>query len=640
MSSDRISHLRRTLLVVSAVTTMWALVVALTGGFVVEVLGVMVSSRNVRNPAIVAFVSGVVGWALPMPNRRQALLDAWHRWMGCVTSVSTRWPWLRLVDLAALVAVAGAWLLVEVWASGRPLWVDEQMIALNLRDRSIGGLAGPLWLGQSAPFGWLAIQRGVLRLFGTGEAALRLVPMLFGALTLAVAVWAGRRWMGLVGAAMFVALCAFAPWLAHYPLELKHYSADAFWGLLLPVLAVWTLEAAEPRGLRRRVALWWVAAALGHWMANGALLVVPACALVMGALVWRRAGRREMLAFAGFGLVWLLSFGLHFALSIRHTLANPFLRDYWAAGVPPAATRASATLAWLGAQLEPLAANPGGTAHWATFWALAVFGFVFARGSLGMILAAVPLSAFALSATRMVPLHDRLALWIVPALYFGAALAADGSLRLARAASTRRSPWRLFVSLVVAVAGLAVCSDVLARGMAGYRSRGTPESNHGLYDRAAVQWLMDRRQSGDALITTGLGLPAIWWYGAVPLADGDPPGSRQPDGGAIFEASYASGADCQRNQLRGTLEGERRVLVYTGFPDQPAGFHELLLQHLSELGTVVQTRWFGDTSRAAVVDLSASPDAAAGERAIAPDGAPSDKAVRDGCVAVRPGARW
>ena len=39
------------------------------------------------------------------------------------------------------------------------MWVDEEMIALNLRDRGWLDLAGPLWLGQTAPLGWLALQR-------------------------------------------------------------------------------------------------------------------------------------------------------------------------------------------------------------------------------------------------------------------------------------------------------------------------------------------------------------------------------------------------------------------------------------------------------------------------------------------------
>src|SRR5438034_6159469 len=93
---------------------------------------------------------------------------------------SSRW-----FTAALIIALVGAGLEIFQWAWARPLWLDEQMIALNLRDRRLVDLAGPLWLGQSAPLGWLAVQRAAVLLLGTSERALRLVPILFGLGTLA-----------------------------------------------------------------------------------------------------------------------------------------------------------------------------------------------------------------------------------------------------------------------------------------------------------------------------------------------------------------------------------------------------------------------------------------------------------------------
>src|SRR5262245_51411590 len=96
------------------------------------------------------------------------------------------------------------------------LWLDEEMIAINLRDRSFAGLAGPLSLAQAAPYGWLAMQRAVLLVFGPGERALRFLPMAFGVATLATAVWIGRRWMRTAGATALAFLCAFGQWLSFH----------------------------------------------------------------------------------------------------------------------------------------------------------------------------------------------------------------------------------------------------------------------------------------------------------------------------------------------------------------------------------------------------------------------------------------
>lgn len=57
------------------------------------------------------------------------------------------------LGVATLIAMLGAGLLIYQWAGATPLWLDEEMRALNLRDRSLPGLDGPLWLAQSAPAG-------------------------------------------------------------------------------------------------------------------------------------------------------------------------------------------------------------------------------------------------------------------------------------------------------------------------------------------------------------------------------------------------------------------------------------------------------------------------------------------------------
>ena len=107
-------------------------------------------------------------------------------------------------------------------------------------------------LGQSAPLGWLALQRAVILTFGTGELALRLVPVAFGMATVVAAVAVGRRWLSPVTAAGFVLVCAFGLWLEHYRFEVKHYTVDAFCGLMLPALAVWTTEAPDAAARTRR----------------------------------------------------------------------------------------------------------------------------------------------------------------------------------------------------------------------------------------------------------------------------------------------------------------------------------------------------------------------------------------------------
>jgi hypothetical protein len=133
--------------------------------------------------------------------------------------------------IPTLTALAGAAVLIYWTSTARPLWVDEEMLLLNVRDRAFSELAGPLWLDQSAPLGWLAMERLALLTLGTGERAVRLLTVIFGTATLLTGAWIGRRWMSPFGATVLVLLCAIGEWLVFFTLELKHYSADTFFAL-------------------------------------------------------------------------------------------------------------------------------------------------------------------------------------------------------------------------------------------------------------------------------------------------------------------------------------------------------------------------------------------------------------------------
>src|SRR5205814_1219019 len=161
------------------------------------------------------------------------------------------------------------------------------------------------------------------------ERALRLVPVMFGIATLAAAWWIGRRWLGLRGATALALLCATGRWLTFYFLELKQYSADAFFALLLPALAVRTIETGG------RALAFWIAAAAALWLANGAVFVAPACAIVMAAFAARTAGWRRAVAVLWPSAIWLVSFLVHYVVALRPALGSAYLQSTWAFALPP-----------------------------------------------------------------------------------------------------------------------------------------------------------------------------------------------------------------------------------------------------------------------------------------------------------------
>jgi len=544
-------------------------------------------------------------------------------------------PWL----FAMLIASAGAGVLIYFWSQARPLWVDEEMLGLNARDRSFTELAGALWMGQAAPIGWLAVERASMLALGLSERAVRAQPVMWGLMTLATVVWVGRRWLGPVGAAVLALLCAFGSHIWFFALELKQYSADTFGGLLLPVLAACVVDVSAEKSstLVRRADLWWIVAALFQWLSYGALFVTPGCAVMLVAVIWQRAGREAALRASALSLVWLLSLGLHYHFGIRYASTNAYLREYWAPAFPPYSTGFVPTLQWFAGRFDALANVPGSTRYAASFWIAFAGGLAIGlreRSTLALMLAPVVPSAFLLAAFLLVPLSDRLSLWVLPTLYIGIAIAADKGVRALRVAVDRRR-WALAtVALVWCLIVGRLCADIYRDGQWNIRTRST--TTHNLDDRRAIRALMTQRRPGDAMLVTHLGLPAVWWYGNVDLSN-ENEGASLPDGGAIFEVWHEpSSRDCGPDVLRRAVWPATGATVYLGF-ELRDHIEDLLLSRLAELGVVTTYQRFAEDGRTAVVDFRQPPMG----KLLLPGRELGHPLVRPpGCLTVTRASRW
>jgi hypothetical protein len=493
-----------------------------------------------------------------------------------------------LVHLPALVAAAGVALAVVQWAMARPLWLDEEFLAVSLRDRGITDYFEPLWLGQTAPFGWLALQRLTVLAFGAGERAIRVVPMLFGVATIGTALWIGRRWMTVTAASLLVLLCGFAYWLTYHFFEMKPYSADAFLALLMPAVAAWSVQSSRP-------AMFWIVAAVAQWFGNGALYVTPLCALTLAAILLRREGWRSAFRFSLFGLVWLGSFALNYALVLRHPASYAFFYRFWSGAFPPPSAGIVETVQWFLVQFAGFGVKPGSARYGAALWILAAAGFAAGAAAgrpLALFCATVPVAAILLTALHLVPFYERISLWVVPALYVGVALLADVALKT----MTRRSMVvRLAAALALLLAAL-LCADIAVPGAReGVARARSAADNHALDDRAAVRWLKAQKQPGDVWMTTHYGVPAIWWYAGI------------RDERIVEVGHQPEGPECREDALTPALRDAPRVLLYLGFrfDDVPPGFDDLLVGRLSQLGSIVRYRPFASASQALVIDRHA-----------------------------------
>ena len=474
-------------------------------------------------------------------------------------------------DLALIPLVVGIVAFVRRYALHAPLWGDEQMIASNIRDRGFADLAGALDYNQSAPLGWLWAQHALVAVFGTDEYVLRLLPLLAAIGTLVLGWLAGRRWLGPVGAVVLVGFLASNASLMRYSAEVKQYSGDLFWTMLLLIATMLLVERSRPTP--RQYLLWWSVAALASLFSMGAMLATPVFAVVVVVTAWLRAGWRtgwrEGLRAALPFLVWLAVFAAHYLLSLRYVVGSDRMVEFWGRlGYPPAGASVQGIAVWAWQRLDVLSADPIGLAPPGrgmgyietvspVFWLLVVLGCVAAtwrRRPFGALLAGVVLSAYALAVAEIVPLSVRLAMWILPAVFLAVGFAADAAARLTLAS----------VRAVARGTGRAV--PVLARGLAGaaavvavsvllgplFVGRATEAPPTGAHDiRDAVGWAAGQHRPGDlTLVLSGSG-HSILWYAAGTLTP-----RRE------VETIAAAGGSCPGVDLATIVAGHQRVIVY------------------------------------------------------------------------------
>ena len=81
------------------------------------------------------------------------------------------------------------------------------------------------------------------------------------------------------------------------------------------------------------------------------------------------------------------------------------------------------------------------------------------------------------------------------------------------------------------------------------------------------------------------------------------------DGGTLVQIwPDEPGPGCDDSRLRDALKGNRRVLVYLGFPDFPE-IRDLMLRRLAALGSSAADREFAHVGRVVAIDLHAAGEA-------------------------------
>ncbi len=243
-------------------------------------------------------------------------------------------PQRATIQHAALVVI----FLGVAWRTLRyllafPLWGDEAFLATSLLTRDLAGLSRPLEFGQIAPPGFLWAELAVVRLVGTSEWALRLIPYLAGVSSLVLFYGFCKGVATRRTSLLAVAILAASLYPARHANEVKPYSTDLLLSLVLTMLG-WAVHQ-DPRRVGRWVGLVTLAM-VSVWCSYTAVFPVFAVGLLLGVGSLRKRSLRLFLATSLYGGLALLSWAAMMIGFARPQMAeSSWLSVIWADGFPP-----------------------------------------------------------------------------------------------------------------------------------------------------------------------------------------------------------------------------------------------------------------------------------------------------------------
>jgi uncharacterized membrane protein YuzA (DUF378 family) len=215
---------------------------------------------------------------------------------------------LVLIGIGALVR------LVQ-YLSGRSLWLDESFLWLNLSHKSASDLLGPLDLAQGAPPLFALSEKLSIDLFGDGEMALRLVPLLAGLAALPLVYLVARRCLRPAAVPVAVALIALSTPITYYATEAKQYSLDLAVGLALLLLGLWIADA---RLTAVRGAIAAAAGAIAVWASDPSVFVLGGIGASLLVAAVLSGDRRRLAGLLGVTGAWLVSFGFVYVVHVTN----------------------------------------------------------------------------------------------------------------------------------------------------------------------------------------------------------------------------------------------------------------------------------------------------------------------------------
>lgn len=465
---------------------------------------------------------------------------------------------------AAVFILLGALLRLRQYLTGRSLWADEAMLALNIVNRNFAGMFQPLDYDQGSPIGFLLVEKMFNTILGKNEFALRLFPLLIGLASLPLFYLLLQRITTKAGLLTALALFVFNPRLIYYSSEVKQYIVDVAVTLTLLLIAAPIFDVSP----RKKDFVWLAAAGLiALWFSHPALFVLAGIGLALVVIYLRRRDVSNLRFVVGMGILWVLEIGFLYFLILKDLSQNAYMREYWQGAFLPMPPWSD--LGWFTSAInQNIRVQVGIPYTPLLIFALMIAGWavLFAQNrNYAVVFACIFLVTLTASALQIYPVFERMILFLVPL----------GFILLGKA--TEFLYQKLQKVRFINALSVLLLADFLVLGPLSTSIADFVAPKYFEHIRPTMEYLHGAWKEGDAMFVSNGAIPAFRFYAPFYRLEN-------------IAYKFGKREDYQNPQNilshLDAFKGQPRVWILLSHVYEKAGFNEkdFLLKYLDQIG--------------------------------------------------------
>lgn len=231
-------------------------------------------------------------------------------------------PQFVLFAMFYLVIFIGAFLAIYQFIFNRSLWFDEASLALNIINRDFLGLTKPLDYVQSAPIGFLFVERSSVLILGKNEFALRIFPLISFLTSIPFLYLLSNKLVkNKVIALLSTSIFSITLLLLSYSSEVKQYSIDVLFTIMILYYSL-TLQLNKKQSLL----IYAIIGSIAVWFSNVSIIIL----FVTGVYLLYLEGYQNRNYKILFPLMlWATSFFIYYYLFIHNHPITEYMIINW-----------------------------------------------------------------------------------------------------------------------------------------------------------------------------------------------------------------------------------------------------------------------------------------------------------------------